>query len=85
VADPRLAEGLIRVLNHDVAPSKVFKPSLAMTTTARALLTSRGRRRAVLQEARAIVANEVRRRAWARRPKAAATTTAVDQSSKRPS
>jgi 2-polyprenyl-6-methoxyphenol hydroxylase-like FAD-dependent oxidoreductase len=66
-ADPQLAEGLVRILNHDIAPSKLFTPSLAVRAASRALLTSRGQRKVVLREARTVVANELRRRAWARR------------------
>jgi menaquinone-9 beta-reductase len=62
-ADPQLTEGLLRVLNHDLAPSKAFTPALALAATCKALLTSRGRRRIVLREARTILANQLRRRA----------------------
>jgi len=44
-ADPQLTDGLLRVLNHDLAPSKLFTPSLALTATSKALLTSPGQRR----------------------------------------
>ena len=62
-ADPQLTEGLLRVLNHDLAPSKAFTPALALAATSKALLTSRGQRRVVLREARTILANQLRRRA----------------------
>ena len=45
-ADPQLTYGLLRVLNHDVAPSKLFTPSLALAATSKALLTSLGQRKA---------------------------------------
>jgi 2-polyprenyl-6-methoxyphenol hydroxylase-like FAD-dependent oxidoreductase len=60
-ADPQLTNRLIRVLNHDLAPSKAFTPPLALAATAKALLASRGQRGTVLREARALVAGELRR------------------------
>lgn len=62
-ADPQLTDGLLRVLNHDVTPSTLFTPSLAMAATSKALLTSPGKRRIVLQEARTLAVNNWRRRA----------------------
>ena len=55
-------ERLLRVLNHDLAPSQAFTPALALTATSKALVANRGRRRVVLREARTILANQVRRR-----------------------
>jgi menaquinone-9 beta-reductase len=60
--DRQLTEGLLRVLNHDLAPSKAFPPALAIGAMSNALLASRGRRRVVLREARTILANQMRRR-----------------------
>jgi menaquinone-9 beta-reductase len=65
-AEPRLAQGLMRVLNHDVPPSEVFRPGLFLRATSRALLTARGRRRTVLRDARVVVRNAVRRGTLAR-------------------
>jgi 2-polyprenyl-6-methoxyphenol hydroxylase-like FAD-dependent oxidoreductase len=65
-ADPRLIDGLLGVLNHDVAPSEVFTPALAVKAASTALRRNRGRRRTVLREARALVGNEVRRTALRR-------------------
>ena len=62
-ADGQLTDGLVHVLNHDLAPSKVFTPSLALAATSKALLTSPGQRRALLREARTLAANNWRRRA----------------------
>ena len=62
-ADPQLTDGLLRVLNHDVTPSKLFTPSLALAATSKALLTSPGQRRTLLREARTLAANNWRRRA----------------------
>jgi len=56
-ADPQLTEGLLRVLNHDVAPSKLFTPSLALAATSKALLTSPGQRKTLLREAGTLAAN----------------------------
>ena len=61
-ADPQLTNGLLGVLNHDLAPSKVFTPSLALSATSEALRRGRGQRRVVLREARALVADELRHR-----------------------
>jgi len=66
--DPRLAEGLVRVMNHDVPPSQVFTASLAARAVGRALRRNPGRRRAVIRETRALVGAEVRRKIAARRP-----------------
>ncbi len=62
-ADPQLTYGLMGVLNHDVPPSKVFTPSLALAATSKALLTSPGQRKVLLREARTLAANNWRRRA----------------------
>ena len=59
--DASLAQGLLRVLNHEVAPSEVFGPGLFLRATSRALLRARGARRAVLRDARVIVRNAARR------------------------
>jgi flavin-dependent dehydrogenase len=59
--DLDLAHDLMRVLNHDLEPSKVFTPALGLRATAAALARAGGRRRAVLREARALVGDEVRR------------------------
>ena len=62
-ADPQLTEGLLRVLNHDLSPSKLFTPSLALAATSKALWTSPGQRRAILREARTLAGNNWHRRA----------------------
>jgi hypothetical protein len=66
-ADPHLTEQFLRVLNHDIAPSKAFTPALALGAASKAFLASRGQRKVVLRETRKIVGNQVRRRARARR------------------
>ena len=69
-ADPELTERFLRVLNHDLLPSEVFSPMLALGGAFRAVVANRGRRKAVLSETWRIVAAQLRRRALApRRPK----------------
>lgn len=65
-ADPQLAEGFLRVLNRDLAPSALFTTALGLSVTAQALREGRGNRGAVLREAASIIATDVVRRA--RRP-----------------
>ncbi len=65
-ADPQLAEGFLRVLNHELAPSALFTTSLGLSVTAQALRDGRGNRAAVLREAVSIIATDAVRRA--RRP-----------------
>jgi menaquinone-9 beta-reductase len=60
-ADPRLVDKLLRVLNHELRPSKVFSPQLGMTALARALRVGRGHRRELLGEARTLAVAELRR------------------------
>src|SRR4051812_28971722 len=60
-AAPVLTRGLIAGLNHDVAPSEVFKPALALGSVAGALRRWPGARRQVLHETRALGGNQVRR------------------------
>jgi len=66
-ADPRLTEALLRILNHDMPPSELFTPRLALGATARVLASRRGERRAALREFTDLVANEVRRGLAARK------------------
>jgi 2-polyprenyl-6-methoxyphenol hydroxylase-like FAD-dependent oxidoreductase len=61
-SDPELTEALMRVLNHDLPPSKAFPPSLVLAAVSKVLMTRRGERRAVLRELRARLGNELRRR-----------------------
>jgi 2-polyprenyl-6-methoxyphenol hydroxylase-like FAD-dependent oxidoreductase len=58
--DPELLEGLLRVLNHDLSPSKLFGPGLATSAFAKAFVRARGRRRELLGEARTLVAEQIR-------------------------
>ncbi|HYI35243.1 MAG TPA: NAD(P)/FAD-dependent oxidoreductase [Thermoleophilaceae bacterium] len=66
-ADPRLTEGLLRVLNHDVPPSEVFTPALALRAAVRGLATRRGERGALLREMGGMIVAQVRRDRAARR------------------
>jgi 2-polyprenyl-6-methoxyphenol hydroxylase-like FAD-dependent oxidoreductase len=60
-ADPRLTDGLLRVLNHDAAPSEVFTRRIALAAMAQAFARNPGRRRQVLGEVRALLGAQVRR------------------------
>ena len=61
-ADPRLVEGLMRVLNHEVPPSKLFTARVVAPVVAKAFAAGRGRRRALLRELRDVAVEEVRHR-----------------------
>jgi len=71
-AEPRLVDDLLRVLSHELAPSKLFAPSLILSVFGEALRKERGRRPALLAEMWALTLEELRRRALdlsgARRP-----------------
>ena len=62
-ADPQLTDGMLRVLNHELPPSELFTPPLALAALSKALLTRPGQRMALLREARTLAANNWRRRA----------------------
>ncbi|MGI8752730.1 MAG: NAD(P)/FAD-dependent oxidoreductase [Acidimicrobiales bacterium] len=68
-ADPRLTEALLRVFDHDLAPSKVFTPSVALAAVSTALRTHPGQRQIILRQAGTLVADELRR--WKASPRAA--------------
>jgi 2-polyprenyl-6-methoxyphenol hydroxylase-like FAD-dependent oxidoreductase len=61
-AEPELLNGLLRVLSHEMPPSKIFTPSLALAATTRALLRGRGERKRILREAYNLVAEQLRHR-----------------------
>jgi menaquinone-9 beta-reductase len=61
-ANPGLLDGFLRVLNHDVPPSRVFTRWLALRTLGKALVEKAGRRRVLLDDARTLVINNWRRR-----------------------
>lgn len=61
-ADPELAEGLLRVLNHDLSPSRVFTPRVAARAVASGLRRGRGWRWALLRETYTQLATELRDR-----------------------
>ncbi len=55
-ADTKLTHGLLRVLNHDLPPSRLFTPWLAAQALASGLRRARGSRRALLRDTRTQVA-----------------------------
>ena len=57
---PQLAIKLLRVLNHELPPSKLFTPGLAVSTLGRSLRTLRGQRRQLVREAIALAADDLR-------------------------
>jgi 2-polyprenyl-6-methoxyphenol hydroxylase-like FAD-dependent oxidoreductase/catechol 2,3-dioxygenase-like lactoylglutathione lyase family enzyme len=61
-ADPELTVAMVRVLNHDLRPSKAFTPSFALTMLTQALRHGRGHRRAIMRDARTTVVDELRHR-----------------------
>lgn len=66
-ADPRLTDGLLRVLDHERDPSTLFTARLALRSAAEALAAHPGRRAAVLREALTLSGEDVRRRTRSRR------------------
>jgi hypothetical protein len=58
-ADPHLTECLLRVLNHELPPSKLFTPALALRATTTALAASPHHRLAVLREAATIAGQQL--------------------------
>jgi hypothetical protein len=60
--DPRLVEGLLRVLNHELPPSELLSPRLGLSALVTAFARERGRRGQVLGEARTLVGDQLRRR-----------------------
>jgi menaquinone-9 beta-reductase len=61
-ADRELIAATMRILNHDLPPSRVFTPAFSLTTLAQALRRGRGQRGAILREAGTAALNEARRR-----------------------
>ena len=72
-SDPDLIESLLRVLGHEIPPSRLFTPSLMLSVLAETLRDGRGQRLAIAAEARRLVVQELRHWALgasgARRPK----------------
>jgi 2-polyprenyl-6-methoxyphenol hydroxylase-like FAD-dependent oxidoreductase len=60
--DPELAEGFLRVLNHEILPSKFFTARVMAPIVARAFSSGRGRRRALARELGNLAVNEFRHR-----------------------
>ena len=67
-ADPELTAALVRTFNHDLRPSELITPAFALTTVTQAMRHGRGRRRAIMRNARTATVNEFRRRRAGRRP-----------------
>lgn len=65
-ADPDLTTAMVRVLNHELRPSKAFTPAFSLNTLANALREGRGDRRPIMREAGMIVADGARRWRMAR-------------------
>jgi 2-polyprenyl-6-methoxyphenol hydroxylase-like FAD-dependent oxidoreductase len=59
--DPEMTTAMVRVLNHELRPSEAFTPAFSLTTLAQALRRGRGHRRAIMREASATAADELRR------------------------
>jgi 2-polyprenyl-6-methoxyphenol hydroxylase-like FAD-dependent oxidoreductase len=62
-SDPGLVDDFLRVLGHDLPPSKLLPPPLLLSMLGEALRDGRGQRLALLAEARALAGEELRR--WA--------------------
>lgn len=62
-SDPDLVENLLRVLGHEIPPSRMFAPSLMLSLLADTLREGRGRRLAIAAEVGGIAVQELRR--WA--------------------
>jgi len=62
-SDPDLVENLLRVLGHEIPPSRMFTPSLMLSVLAEALRDGRGQRLAIAAEARRLAVQEFRQ--WA--------------------
>ncbi len=62
-SDPGLVDDFFRVLGHDLPPSKLFPPPLLLSVLSEAMRDGPGQRLALLAEARALAAEELRR--WA--------------------
>ena len=67
-ADPGLTTAMVRVLNHELRPSKAFTPAFSLTTLAQALRHGHGHRRAIMLEAGTTMVDEFRRSRMAHRP-----------------
>jgi 2-polyprenyl-6-methoxyphenol hydroxylase-like FAD-dependent oxidoreductase len=62
-SDPDLIENLLRVLGHEIPPSRMFTPSLMLSLVAETLREGGGRRLAIAGEVRRLAVQELRR--WA--------------------
>jgi menaquinone-9 beta-reductase len=70
--EPELTTAFVRVISHELPPSKAFDPAFGITTLARALRNGRGQRKEIAGEGATTVADEARRWiSYRRRPRAA--------------
>lgn len=60
-ASPDLVDDFLRVLGHELAPSKLFSPSLMASVAGDALRAGRGQRAEIAREARRLLGTELRR------------------------
>lgn len=81
VADPDLIENLLRVLGHEIPPSRMFSPSLLLSLLAETLREGSGQRVAIAAEVRGLAVQELRRWALgasgARRPRPRRSAAAI--------
>jgi 2-polyprenyl-6-methoxyphenol hydroxylase-like FAD-dependent oxidoreductase len=68
-ADPELVDGLIRVLGHDLPPSKLFSPSLMLSVLGEAIRADPSRGPRLLADAGRLVREELRHPRKPRRPR----------------
>jgi len=66
--DRQLQDDLFRVLNHDLAPSKLFSTGLALSAAARTFAVGRGHRRLIVRQAADLVATAVANKSRSRAP-----------------
>jgi 2-polyprenyl-6-methoxyphenol hydroxylase-like FAD-dependent oxidoreductase len=62
-SDPDLIENMLRVLGHEIPPSRLLTPSLLLSVLTETLRDGRGQRLAIANEVRGLAVQELRR--WA--------------------
>ena len=83
-ADPELVDGLIRVLGHDLPPSKLFGPSLMLSVLGEAIRANPRRGPRLLAEAGWLARDELRHPRKPRRPRRRKAMPGRDPASPRP-
>lgn len=79
-ADAELTDDLFRVLNHDLPPSKVFTPSLALAASANLLRSAQQPRPAIAKQLAALAADQARHLFMPRRrPNRSHPTSSADE------